>query len=453
MPVRARDVRFGPYRLIERIGAGGMAEVHRAILDGPGGFQRTVVIKRMLPHLCHDEAFVRMLLVEGRLTALLHHPNIVQVYEVGDVDGVYYLAMEHVEGVNLWSLLRARARAELPAAVGCAIACELAGALAYAHARSDEAGRPCAIVHRDVSPANVMVTPAGTVKLLDFGIAKAADSLRDLETRTGMLKGKVAYMSPEQAEGETVDRRSDVFALGVVLHEMLTMRRLFRGDDDLQTLKLVRAAVVAPPSAVVPGLDADLDAVVVKMLARRAVDRFASCDEVLAALTPIARRLHGDAAAVRAYLRRVGPIERIVRARPAASVPETATLDAGPRAKAAQATREATREPATTARRRRWVLGAIAAIAAVALIIALGHSRRPSAPAAPAPSVPPTVPAPTSPPAAPASPAAPTPPVALRPSSVPPPRRAHASRPPRLDKAHAAPPRRDQDLYDPFAHP
>jgi len=420
----ARQVRFGRYRLVERIGAGGMAEVHRAVVDGPGGFQRTVVIKRMLRQLCGDDAFVRMLLAEGRLTALLHHPGIVQVHEVGEVDGIYYLAMEHVDGVDLASLLRAaQARRPLPPAVAVAIAVELAGALAYAHARTDEAGRPCDIVHRDVSPANIMVTPLGAVKLLDFGIAKAADSLRDVETRTGTLKGKVAYMSPEQAEGEPVDRRSDVFALGVVLHEMLTLRRLFRADDDLATLKLVRECAVAPP-----GVDVELDAIVLRMLARARDDRFGSCDEVVAALTPVARRLGGDAAAVREYVAALGPIERRV---PRSTARETATFDLSPRV-----------APPPRRSRAPWIAAALSVALVGALAIALATHRRhaPPPPPSASPSPPPATVAAT-PPVAP-------PPIAAAPTTTPPPRHAAVKH-----RGKHAPHAGGHDLFNPFPKP
>ena len=426
----ARQVRFGRYRLVERIGAGGMAEVHRAVVDGPGGFQRTVVIKRMLRQLCGDDAFVRMLLAEGRLTALLHHPGIVQVHEVGEVDGIYYLAMEHVDGVDLASLLRAaQARRPLPPAVAVAVAVELAGALAYAHARTDEAGRPCDIVHRDVSPANIMVTPLGAVKLLDFGIAKAADSLRDVETRTGTLKGKVAYMSPEQAEGEPVDRRSDVFALGVVLHEMLTLRRLFRADDDLATLKLVRECAVAPP-----GVDVELDAIVMRMLARRREERFGSCDEVVAALTPVARRLGADAAAVREYVAALGPIERRV---PRSTVRETATFDLSPQAAAPP---QRSRAP--------WIAAALSAVVIGAVAVALVAHRHRAATPTPTPpattiATAPTVAAPIAPPITVAPPPAP---IAVAPT--PPPRHAAVKH-----RAKHAPHAGGHDLFNPFPKP
>src|SRR5579862_9847443 len=162
---------FGRYRLLDELGSGGMAVVSRAVVDGPQGFQRTVVLKRILPELSRNPKFVKMFLSEARLCALLHHPSIVQVNDLGEVDGEYFLAMEYVEGVDLSSLLRHAydARKPMPAGVACWLAAELAGALAYAHALKDDEGRPLDIVHRDVSPSNIRVTPLGAVKLLDFG--------------------------------------------------------------------------------------------------------------------------------------------------------------------------------------------------------------------------------------------------------------------------------------------
>ncbi|HZS38569.1 MAG TPA: protein kinase [Polyangia bacterium] len=334
MPASAappQATRFGRYRLLEQLGAGGMAVVHRAIVDGPEGFQRTVVVKRILPELSKNPKFVKMFLAEARLCALLHHPTIVQVNDLGEVDGDYFLAMEFVDGVDLSSLLRHAfdLRRPMPPGVACYIAAEIASALAYAHALTDDAGRPLAIVHRDVSPSNIRVTPLGGLKLLDFGIARAAGHLRDERTLTGTLKGKISYMSPEQADGQPVDRRTDVFALGIVLYECLTLERLFRGEDDFETLRLVREAKVWPPSSVRPDLDADVDAVVARMLARTPEARYQSCDEVAQALEPIVRRLDGDAAALRRYLQELGPIA--ARAEPPSQATTPAKASATPR--------------------------------------------------------------------------------------------------------------------------
>jgi serine/threonine-protein kinase len=251
-----------------------------------------------------------MLIAEARLSALLHHPGIVQVYEFGQVGGEYYLAMEYVDGYDLTTLLRhcAKSKQLLSPALACYIAHEVAGALGYAHALNDDSGQPLEIVHRDVSPTNLMITRLGQVKLLDFGIAKAVNSVRDERTRTGTLKGKLSYMSPEQADGEKIDHRTDIFALGVVLWEGLTHRRLFRGKDDLHTLRLVRETKVPPPSQLRPEVSPAMDAVVLKMLARLPADRFTSGEEVMAALAPICHDAHADAQALRRFLDDVGPI-------------------------------------------------------------------------------------------------------------------------------------------------
>ncbi len=205
---------FGRYRLIERIGAGGMAIVYRAIADGPEGFARSFVIKRLLPELSRDPNFARMIVSEARLSALLQHPNIVQVFELGQVGDESYIAMEYVDGIDLVMLIKAclKKQAPLPVAAACYIVSEVATALAYAHELCDDGGQSLGIVHRDVTPSNIMVTMTGGVKLLDFGIAKAASAVQEERTRTGSLKGKISYLSPEQAEGYKVDRRSDIFA-------------------------------------------------------------------------------------------------------------------------------------------------------------------------------------------------------------------------------------------------
>jgi len=262
---------FGRYRLEEQLGEGGMAVVFRAVVDGPEGFARQVVVKRILPHLSRNPKFVKMFLAEAKLCALLHHPAIVQVHDLGEVGGDYFLAMEYVDGLDLSNVLRHATETEraMPQGVACFVALTLAEALAYAHALTSKEGKPLEIVHRDVSPSNIMVTAQGGVKLLDFGIARVAGHARDENTRTGTLKGKISYMSPEQADGrKDIDRRSDVFALGIVLWECLTSQRLFRGDTDMETLALIRECKVWPPSSVRPEIDPALDAIVLKMLAR-----------------------------------------------------------------------------------------------------------------------------------------------------------------------------------------
>jgi serine/threonine-protein kinase len=287
-----------------------MASVFRAVVDGPRGFAHSVVIKRILPEYSANASFVNMLASEARLCGLLRHPGIVQVHEFGEVQGEYYLAMELVEGADLLDVVRTchdRGKRLSPGLV-CHIIRELAGALAYAHALTDEDGQPLDIVHRDVSPSNIMLTRLGTVKLLDFGIAKAATHMREENTHTGTIKGKFSYMSPEQADGRDIDRRSDIFALGIVFHECLTGVRLFQGDNDLERLRLVREAQVPRPSPLFGDIDSEVEAVVIKMLARDPAQRYACCDEVVAALTPIVHRLNADARALQSFLAELGEI-------------------------------------------------------------------------------------------------------------------------------------------------
>jgi len=403
---------FGRYRLVERIGSGGMAIVYRAVADGPEGFARDFVIKRVRPELSKDPEFARMLAAEARLSGLLHHGNIVQVFELGQVGDEFYLAMEYVEGIDLVRLLNrcARLGKPLPVGLACYVVGELAAALAYAHALTDGEGRPLGVVHRDVSPSNVMITPSGGIKLLDFGIAKATDQARDERTRTGKLKGKVSYLSPEQADGMEIDRRSDVFSLGIILHECLTMRRLFRATGgDLATLRMVREAKAAPPSSVAPSVPAELDAIALKMLARDPAERYAGCDEVGAALRPLIHRLGGDASTLGRFVGGLGEFEN------------SEPTDESDWPARAAGTGSADLAPAAVSRRRwPWIAAASGSALILAIAIAALASRtRPPAPerlTTPSPTA--TAPAPPIAPAIPTAPAAPAAPAEPKPAQV-----------------------------------
>jgi tRNA A-37 threonylcarbamoyl transferase component Bud32 len=368
LPAAEHDsAQFGRYRLRERIGAGGMAIVYRAEYTAPDGATRDAVIKRVLPELSRDRGFSSMLIAEARISARLSHPNIVQLYELGRVGEEYYLAMELVDGVDLVRLFNAsvQARRPLPIALACHIVVELAHALAYAHDLCDNEKRPLSIVHRDVTPSNVMVTRRGAVKLLDFGVAKAAEHVRDERTRTGTLKGKVNYLSPESAEGLAIDRRTDIFALGIVFHECLTLKRLFKGEGDLQTLRLIREAKVAPPSALRPDVHAELDRVVLKMLARDPAERYADCHQLLAELEPIARELGGSA----------GELAQCVAETSAKSAapPADEDMDAGP-TPAIEIQNLLVAPPATPRRRWLWpALVALVALPALGIALVVGH--------------------------------------------------------------------------------
>jgi len=278
------QARFGRYELVRRLAGGGMGEVYLARQRGLAGFQKLVVIKTLLPQLCDDEEFIAMFTDEARLSAQLIHPNICQVFEFDEIGGTYYIAMEYLRGEDLRRLFRAcqEQGRPIPVPLICRIVADAAAGLAFAHSLRDPAGRPYGIVHRDISPQNILVTLDGGVKIIDFGIAKAAG--RSQHTRTGALKGKCSYMSPEQAAGESVDARADIFALGIVLHELLTGRRLFKADDDAQTLARVRECRVPPPSQVDPRIDPGLDRIALQALAKAPADRYGTAHQMRLAL-------------------------------------------------------------------------------------------------------------------------------------------------------------------------
>jgi serine/threonine protein kinase len=228
-------VGFGRYQLVERLAMGGMAELFVATAPGEHGFQKKVVIKRLLPHLLGDDTYKAMFIDEAKLTAKLVHPKIAQTFEPGRVDDALFIAMEYVEGIDVLALLReyAQRRKKLAPQIAAWIAHEVLDALDYAHNLVDDAGHPFGIVHRDISPSNVLLSVRGDVKLVDFGIARAKDPDRAHKSKSGTLKGKYGYMSPEQVIEQQVDARSDVFSVGVVLAELLTGRRLFAAANEL----------------------------------------------------------------------------------------------------------------------------------------------------------------------------------------------------------------------------
>ncbi len=266
-----------------------MADVFKARVQGPAGFERIFVVKRILPHLSDDPAFTKMFIDEAKLAARLTHPNIVQVFELGSVDNEYFMSMEYVRGRDLAETMRTQwarvgpPRPELVAYVGR----EMCRALAYAHDFTDEDGTRLGMIHRDISPSNVMLSTDGAVKILDFGIAKALGGDKDESTKTGTLKGKFAYMAPEQTVSNEIDRRIDIFATGIVLHEILTGRRLFKGENDLQTIEKVRQCDVPPPSLHNPLCPPEMDNIVLKALAKNPLDRFQSASEMADALDDI----------------------------------------------------------------------------------------------------------------------------------------------------------------------
>ncbi|HEY4182992.1 MAG TPA: serine/threonine-protein kinase, partial [Kofleriaceae bacterium] len=280
--------KLGRYQVIKHLADGGMAQVLLARATGIEGFERHVVIKRIHGDRAKDPTFVRMFLDEARLAAALHHTNIAQVHDIGEQDGEFFFAMEYVHGEDARKLLMRLSdkQVKTPLAHVITIVSAAAAALHYAHELRGPDRKPIGLVHRDVSPANILIGYDGTVKVVDFGIAKAV--LRSTETLSGMLKGKVAYMAPEQCSGKPVDRRSDVFALGVVLYELITVRRLFKGDNDFLTMTAIVQGNIPKPSKLRPDLPDKLEAIVLKALAQDADQRFQTANEMRMALEQFA---------------------------------------------------------------------------------------------------------------------------------------------------------------------
>lgn len=279
-----QPARFGKYTLLQRLAVGGTAEIHLARYDGIGGFEKLVALKRLLPNLCEDRSQVAQFLNEARIGAVLAHPNVVQFYEVGEVEGRYFIAMEHVHGTDLERVLRLLSTnvQRMPVEIALRVVSEVCSGVHYAHDRTDAAGRPMQIVHRDISPANVLVSYDGAVKLIDFGVAKLLD--RESLGRSGTFRGKFAYMSPEQCVGESLDSRSDVFSVGIVLYETTLGRRPFLGENQFQILREITEGMATPPRAVDPEYPPELEAIVLRALAQRREERYPSAREMQADL-------------------------------------------------------------------------------------------------------------------------------------------------------------------------
>jgi len=294
--LRNGSVRLGRYELLQPLGVGGMAQVFKARALGPGGFRRDVVVKRILPEYGRDSEFIRMFVDEAKILGMLHHPNVVQVYDFGEDNGVLFLALEYVEGPSLSRVLRTLrgANKRMPPPIVAFVAREICRALACVHELRDDKGRPLGAIHRDVTPSNVVLTPAGEVKLLDFGVATFKDALQ--ATKSGTVKGKPAYLAPEQLEGKSIDGRVDVFALGIVMHEMLTLQHLFAGDSDLGTVKQIMEMDIPRPSAGRGDVPDALEQIVMRALERDRAKRFATAAEMVAALDDfvVASKLHVD---------------------------------------------------------------------------------------------------------------------------------------------------------------
>jgi serine/threonine protein kinase len=271
---------YGRYLLIDRVSVGGMAEVFKAMTVGLSGFQKVLAIKRILPNIVSEEGFIKMFVDEANIAGILHHANIAQIYDLGAIDDSYFIAMEYVEGRDLRAIFDKikKIQRPLPVEMSAFVCSKVLAALDYAHRKMDGTNHPLSIVHRDVSPPNILLSYEGDIKLIDFGIAKAAKKVS--KTQAGVLKGKFGYMSPEQVRGMPVDGRSDVFSVGIVLWEMLAHRRLFVGETDFQTLEKVRGMDIEPPSRIRAEVPTELDAIVLKALERDVKKRYASAVEM-----------------------------------------------------------------------------------------------------------------------------------------------------------------------------
>jgi len=276
MTALKKPIPFGKYYLLERINVGGMAEVFKAKTFGVEGFERLLAVKRILPNIAEDEEFITMFIDEAKIAVQLQHANIAQIFDLGKVDESFFIALEYVHGRDLRSIFdRMRNKGEsLPIAMACYVIMQVCEGLDYAHNKRDGQGRELNLVHRDISPQNVLIGYEGECKLIDFGIAKAAGKAS--KTQAGILKGKFGYMSPEQVRGLPIDRRSDIFAVGIVLYELLTGERLFIGESDFSTLEKVRNVEIMPPSSYNKKIPQELERVVLKALARDPEDRYAN---------------------------------------------------------------------------------------------------------------------------------------------------------------------------------
>ena len=284
--------KLGRYHVVGYLASGGMAEILLGKMLGPSGFERPVVIKRILPHHAKKEAFVDMFLDEARVVARIQHPNVVHVQELGKENDQLFMVMEYLEGESLLSLMRRAVRIGKPVdpMLAAWIVSQACAGLHAAHELCDDQGKPLGLVHRDVSPSNIFITYAGAVKLLDFGIAKFEQ--RTTDTEAGALKGKFPYMSPEQCHGKILDRRSDIFSLGTVLWETTLGRRLFARDSSFKSMKAITEDVIPSPRSVVPSYPEDLAAVCMKALNRARAERYATAADMQLALIDVTRN-HG----------------------------------------------------------------------------------------------------------------------------------------------------------------
>ncbi len=285
---------FGHYFILEKIAQGGMAEIFKGLTYDFSGLKKFIVIKRILPHIAANKDFIRMLIDEAKIAVKLSHGNIAQTFDLGKVADDYFIVMEYVDGRTVSQIYKktVELKAFIPIPLAAYVTSEICNGLNYMHRRRDELGTALEIVHRDISPQNVILSESGNVKIVDFGVAKAAFKLSEMER--GVLKGKFAYMSPEQTEGKNIDSRSDIFSTGVVLWEMLTGRRLFKKKSNPETVEAVQTMAIFPPSAYRNEIPSDLDDIVMKALERSPEGRYDSAEDMSLALTKFLLRHHSE---------------------------------------------------------------------------------------------------------------------------------------------------------------
>lgn len=427
--------RFGKYLLLEKLATGGMAQLYRAKIIGDAGVEKFIAIKQILPHLAHEMGLITSFIDEAKLAALLNHQNIVQIYDSGSMENSYFITMEFLLGKDLRAVIAKAKEKGTPVSLENALylISKVCTGLDYAQKLKDFQGKSLNIIHRDISPQNVFLTYEGDVKIVDFGIAKAAS--KSTITQVGMIKGKVAYMSPEQAAGKVIDHRSDIFATGILLYELVAGCRVFKGDDTLEILSKVRRAEFTPLGTLKGGLPEKLYDIVARALAKDPEDRYQSCADMQADIEECIFRLNlrpsgrgmaeylkllfvedievegkrmADAAGAGAASDRAQEAEAELRsvASPPAKKPPVPKAEPAPPATAAPEVCPRPSEPAKGG--KKGALAAVAGVAVVALLgggyYLMGKGKGPAGTNAPAPAAQ-APPAPTSPPSAP-SPAA-----------------------------------------------
>lgn len=425
--------RFGKYLLLEKLATGGMAQLYRAKIIGDAGVEKFIAIKQILPHLAHEVGLITSFIDEAKLAALLNHQNIVQIYDSGSMENSYFITMEFLLGKDLRAVIAKAKEKGTPVSLENALylISKVCTGLDYAQKLKDFQGKSLNIIHRDISPQNVFLTYEGDVKIVDFGIAKAAS--KSTITQVGMIKGKVAYMSPEQAAGKVIDHRSDIFATGILLYELVAGCRVFKGDDTLEILSKVRRAEFTPLGTLKGGLPEKLYDIVARALAKDPEDRYQSCADMQADIEECIFRLNlrpsgrgmaeylkllfvedievegkrmADAAGAGASSDRAQEAEAELRsvASPPAEKPPVPKAEPAPPATAAPEVCPRPSEPAKGG--KKGALAAVAGVAVVALLgggyYLMGKGKGPAGTNAPAPAAQ-APPAPTSPPSAPSS--------------------------------------------------